>query len=64
VSEDKRRLVLDAQVPAECQGALALDLIAENHDGREVGPDREFVEREQRAAGEAKILSACLAAVS
>ena len=57
-----RGFVLAAKVAAQRQGGLALDLVAEDHDGGEVNLQRQLVEREQGAAGEAEILAARLAA--
>jgi hypothetical protein len=50
VEQYECRLVGQAKVTGDCQGALALDLIAEDCDGREIATQRQFVERKQRPA--------------
>src|SRR6202035_4817602 len=62
VSQDERGLVLRPEIAAERQHALAFDLIAEDRDGHQVGPQRHLVEREEGAAGHAEILAAGFAA--
>ena len=46
MGQDERRLVLAIQIAAQGQGRLALTLIAENHDGREILAERHLVESE------------------
>ena len=62
VGQDEGRLVLHAQLTGQRQRRLAFDLVHENRDGRQIGAERQFMESEQCAAGEAKILTARLAA--
>src|SRR5205823_5225889 len=62
VSQNERRLVLRPEIAAERQHALALDLVAEDRDGHQIGPQRHLMKREQRAAGDAEILAAGFAA--
>ena len=49
------------EIAADRQHALALDLVHEDRDRHQVGPQRHLVEGEQRPAGEREILLACLA---
>ena len=46
-------LVGHVQIAGERQRRLALDLIAEDRDGREIAAQRQLVAGEQRAAGDA-----------
>ena len=62
VGQHPSRFVLHVQVAGEGQGGLALDLVAEDHDRREVGLQGQLVEGEQGAGREAEILAARLAA--
>ncbi len=62
VGQHEGRLVLHVQVAGERQGGLALDLVAEDHGGGKVSAERQLVEGEQGAAGQAEILAARLAA--
>ena len=55
-------LVGNAQVPAQCQCALALHFVAEDRDGGEVALQGQLVRCEQRAAGNGEILAASRAA--
>src|SRR5207302_6039226 len=46
VGQDESRLVLRPEIAAERQHALALNLVGEDRDGHEVGPQRHPVECE------------------
>jgi hypothetical protein len=50
------------EVAGHRQHGLALDLIAEDRDGREVAPQRQLVAVKQRARGDREIGLACFAA--
>jgi len=45
---------LDVKIARERQRRLALDLVTEDRDRREVGPQGELMESEQRSAGQRK----------
>jgi hypothetical protein len=62
VRENPSGFVLNIQVTGERERALALDFVAEDRHGREVGLQGQLVEGEQGAGGEREILAACLAA--
>lgn len=62
VQQDECRLVRRAQVAAEGERALALHLVAEHGNGRQIAAQGQLVRTEQRAAGDRKILFATLAA--
>jgi len=62
VGQDKARFILHAKIAGEGELGLALYLIAEDGDGGEVGPEWHLVEGKQRAAGDAEIALAVLAA--
>ena len=50
VEQHECGLIGQAEVARDCQGALALDLIAKDRDGREIAAQRELVERKERPA--------------
>jgi hypothetical protein len=62
VQEHECRLVGQAQVAAEGQGALALHFVAEHGNGRQIALEGQLVRGEQRPAGNGEILLAALAA--
>ncbi len=62
VSQDERRFVGHSEVAGESQGSLALDFIAEDRDGREIGAQGQLVRGEQGARGDAEIPAASAAA--
>ena len=62
VQQDERGLVGKAQIAAEGQGALALHLVAEHGNGRQIAAQGQFVRSEQRPAGNGEVLLAALAA--
>jgi len=62
VRQHEGRLVLAIQVAGRRERRLALDLVAEDGDRREVVPEWHLVPCEQGAAGDAEILPARLAA--
>ena len=64
VRQNESRLVGRAQIAAEGEHALALDLVAEHRDGAEVGPQRQLVGGEQRPGRDREILFAAHAAVA
>jgi len=47
--KNEARFVLNTQVARHRQHALAFDFITEDRDGKQVGPERHLMEREQRA---------------
>jgi len=51
-------LIGQAKVARDCQGALALDLVAEDRDGREIAAQRKLVECKERPACNREIFSA------
>jgi hypothetical protein len=53
-----RSLWSNTNVARDCQGALALDLVAEDRDGREIAAQGELVERKERPACNREILAA------
>jgi hypothetical protein len=55
VKQDERALVREAQVVGDRKRALALDLIAEDRNGREIVPERALVAREQRSRRDREI---------
>src|ERR1700733_16307722 len=54
--------VLDIELTAECQHALAFDFVAEGSDGQQIGPQRQLVPGEQGVRGDREIASTRLAA--
>ena len=62
VGQHERGLVLDVQVARQRERALALDLVEEDDDGREIDAQRQLVEGKQRAAGRAEVPAARRAA--
>jgi len=62
VSQDESALVRHPEIAGERQGSLALHLVAEDRDGREIGAQRQLVRGEQGARGDAEILAAGAAA--
>ena len=55
-------MYLAIQVPGEREGGLALHLVAEDRDSREVVAEWHLVEGEQRTGGDGEVLAARLAA--
>ena len=53
VQQHERALVGHVQIAGERQRRLALDLVAEDRDGREIAAQRQLVAGEQRPAGDA-----------
>ena len=64
VRQHKRGLVLDIEISGESEHALALDLVAEGSDGKQIGPERQLVPSEQSARGNREITAARFAAPS
>ena len=64
MSENEGRLVLNAEITAQRQRALALHLIDEDGDARQVVPQAHLVEGKQGAGGDGEVLAARLAAVA
>ena len=62
VGQDKGRLVLDVEITRQRQGRLALDLVAEDHDRRQIVADLQLVEGEQGARRRAEVAPAGRAA--
>jgi hypothetical protein len=62
VGQDECAFVGNAEIAAQGQHRLALDLVAEHGDGREVGFQGQLVGGEQCAGGDGEILPASLAA--
>ncbi|WP_181170642.1 hypothetical protein [Mesorhizobium sp. B2-6-2] len=58
VAENESGLVGQPQVAGHGEHALALDLIAEDRDGRQIAAQGQLVRREQRAGRDAEILLA------
>jgi len=58
VQQNERAFVGHVKIAAQCQRRLALYLIAENGDGREIAAQRQLVAGKQRAAGKREILFA------
>ena len=58
----KAVLYWHVEIAGQRQRRLALDLVAEDRDGREIVAQRQLVEGEQGAAGDAEVLAARLAA--
>ncbi len=54
----ERSLIGQAEVARNCQGALALHLVAEDRDGREIAAQRKLVERKECPACNREILAA------
>ena len=52
VRQNEGRLVLDVKIARERQRGFAFDLVAEDRDCGEIGPQRELMEGEQRPAGQ------------
>ena len=62
VGQDEGGLVLDVEIARQRQGRLALDLVAEDHDRRQIVADLQLVEGEQGARGRAEVAPAGRAA--
>ena len=62
VQEHEGALVGQAQIAGDRQRGLALDLVAEDRDGREIHAQRQLVRGEQRARGQREVLGASPAA--
>lgn len=62
VQEDEGALVGNAQITAQCQGALALHFVAEDRDGRQIAAQGHLVAGEQRPAGKGEVLFAATTA--
>src|SRR6187551_1244820 len=60
--QHERRLVLHVEFSGEGEHALALHLVTERGDGKQIGPQRQLVPGEQRARGDGEITPARLAA--
>jgi hypothetical protein len=54
----ERSLIKQAKITRDGQGALALDLIAEDCDGREIAAQRELVKRKECPACDREIFPA------
>ena len=64
VAKDESCLIRKAQVTAEGQHALALHLVTEDRDSGQIAAQGQLVRGEQRAARDAEILFASLAAIA
>jgi len=62
VRQHEGRLILDIELTAERQHALALHLIAKGSDGQQIGPQRQLVPGEQGARSDREITTTRLAA--
>src|SRR5690242_11147825 len=60
--QHERRLVLHIEFAGEGEHALALHLVTERGDGKQIGPQRQLVPSEQGARGDGEITMARLAA--
>src|SRR5689334_6774026 len=60
--QHERRLVLHIEFAGEGEHALALHLVTERGDGKQIGPRRQLVPSEQGARGDGEITMARLAA--
>src|SRR5689334_12132427 len=60
--QHERRLVLHIEFAGEGEHALALHLVTERGDGKQIGPQRQLVPSEQGARGDGEITPARLAA--
>jgi hypothetical protein len=50
--------VVRSEIAGHRQHAFALDLVAEDRNGQQIGAERHFVEREQRPGSNREVLSA------
>jgi hypothetical protein len=55
VPENEGALIAHADVAREGERGLALDLVAEDGDGGEIGAERELVRGEKRSAGNREV---------
>jgi hypothetical protein len=62
VGQHEGGLVLDVEIARQRQGRLALDLVTEDHDRRQVVADLQLVKGEQGARGRAEVAPAGRAA--
>jgi hypothetical protein len=61
MEQHESRLVGNAKIAREGERRLALDLVTEDGDGREIGFERQLVRGEQRPGRDAELLAACTA---